>query len=183
MAAWARASAARGSIVEIGSYCGRSTLYLAQGAREAGGRVIAVDHHRGSEEHQPGWDWHDPDLWNQERGRLDTLPRFRQTLFAGGVEDVVTPLVATSAQAGALVAGPIGMVFLDGSHTYASALSDWRVWGARVASGGCLAIHDVFPTPSHGGRPPHEVHLRAVASGLFDPIAQVGSLSLLLRLG
>lgn len=179
--ALAAACASIGPIVEIGSYCGRSTVYLARGARRAGGAVLAIDHHRGSEEHQPGWDWHDPALWDEAAGRVDTLPHFRQTLREAGIEDVVIPIVTDAGRA--LIAAPVapGLVFIDGGHTMTAALRDWRVWGARVAAGGVLAIHDVFPDPADGGRPPYEVFRRAAASGLFDVEAQTGSLMTLRR--
>src|SRR6201997_3557220 len=83
----AAAYAPVGPVLEIGSYCGKSAIYLAAGARAAGQQVITVDHHRGSEEHQPGWEYHDPGLVDPATGRLDTLPRLRGTLAAAGVED------------------------------------------------------------------------------------------------
>ncbi len=172
---------ALGPIVEIGSYCGRSTLYLADGARAAGARMLAVDHHRGSEEHQPGWDWHDPAHWDEEAGAVDTLPAFRRTLRAGGVEDVVTPIVAASRDAAALIPSA-GMVFIDGSHTLKSALTDWRCWGPKVAAGGLLAIHDVFPDPRDGGRPPTVIAGLATASGLFALERQVATLVFFTRI-
>src|SRR5260370_36933513 len=77
--------AGRGPVLEIGSYCGKSTIYLAAAARQAGQVVVTVDHHRGSEEHQPGWEDHDPALVDPATRRLDTLPRLRATLAAAGV--------------------------------------------------------------------------------------------------
>ncbi len=170
-------------IVEIGAYCGRSTLYLAAGARAAGARVFSIDHHRGSEEHQAGEAYHDPRFWDDEARALDTLPTFRRTLQRAGVEDVVVAVVGDSAAVAAAWAQPVALLFLDGGHSLTTALRDWRAWAGRVAAGGTLAIHDVFHRPADGGRPPHDVFLRAVASGLFDPMTRVGSLTLLRRVG
>jgi predicted O-methyltransferase YrrM len=179
----ARACAPLGPVVEIGSYVGRSTLYLAAGAREAGGVVIAVDHHRGSEEHQPGEAWHDPELVDPETGRVNTLPAFLETLERAGARDVVQPVVARSPDAARAFAGEAGLVFIDGGHALRTALADWRAWGPKVAPAGVLAIHDVFPDARDGGRPPHEIWLRAKASGLFDPVGGAGSLMWLRRVG
>lgn len=177
---WAQVSAPLGPIIEIGSYCGRSTLYLAYGAGKlANGHVFAVDHHRGSEEHQPGEAYHDPAHWDQAAGAMDTAPALRANLRRAGVEHAVTVMIGRSATLGRTWRTPAGMVFLDGGHAMSTALTDWRAWSRHVAPGGILAIHDVFHRPADGGRPPHEVFLRAVASGLFDPIARVGTLEIL----
>jgi predicted O-methyltransferase YrrM len=171
-----------GPIVEIGAYCGRSALYLAPAARAAGTALISVDHHRGSEEHQPGWEHHDADLWDAAAGALDTLPAFRDAMRRGGVEDVVVAVVAESALAARLLKGPFGLVFVDGGHALKTALSDWRAWAGAVAPGGVLAIHDVFPEPGEGGRPPCVIYRLAVASGLFEAAETIGALRLLTRI-
>ncbi len=170
-------------VVEIGAYCGRSTLYLAAGARAVGAQVFSIDHHRGSEEHQAGEAYHDARFWDARAGAVDTLPAFRRTLRLGRVEDVVVPIVGHSATVARSWTKPAALLFLDGGHSLATALADWRAWAGHVAVNGTLAIHDVFHRPAEGGRPPHEVFLRAVASGLFDPITRVGSLALLRRVG
>jgi len=176
----ARKSAALGPVLEIGSYCGKSTVYLGLGARAGGGQVLAVDHHRGSEENQPGQMFHDPELADGHGG-LDTLPHFRKTMRDAGLEDVVIP-VATSARRFARVwHQPLGMVFIDGGHTLDAALSDYRLYAPKVAPGGILAIHDVHPDPETGGRPPYEVYELALASGLFKGLALVETLALLER--
>lgn len=179
----ARACAPLGPIVEIGSYCGRSTLYLGAGARAGGGVVLAVDHHRGSPENQPGQPFHDPALWDRAAGAMDSLPALRAALRQAGLEDVVLPLVGDAATAARVWRGEAGLVFLDGGHSLAQALADWRLWGPRVALGGVLAIHDVFPDPRAGGRPPYEILQRALASGLFEDEGGPGSLRRLRRLG
>ncbi|HUB21191.1 MAG TPA: class I SAM-dependent methyltransferase [Streptosporangiaceae bacterium] len=171
----------RGPVLEIGSYCGKSTIYLAAAARAAGQQVVTVDHHRGSEEHQPGWEYHDPALVDPATGRLDTLPRLRATLAAAGLEDHVVVIVGRSADVARLWGKPLGLVFIDGGHTEAAAVADYEGWAPWVTLGGALAIHDVFPDPADGGRPPYLIYQRALASGAFTEVRAQGSLRLLER--
>ena len=179
----ATAYAARGPVLEIGSYCGKSTIYLAAAARAAGQVVVTVDHHRGSEEHQPGWEYHDPGLVDPVTGRLDTLPSLRATLAAAGLEDHVVVVVGRSADVARLWGTPLGLVFIDGGHTDAAAVADYEGWAPWVAPGGALAIHDVFPDPADGGRPPYLIYCRALTSGAFTEVRVEGSLRLLQRTG
>jgi len=179
----ATAYARRGPVLEIGSYCGKSTIYLAAAARAAGQVVVTVDHHRGSEEHQPGWEYHDPRLLDAATGRLDTLPSLRATLAAAGLEAHVVVVVGRSADVARLWGMPLGLVFIDGGHTEAAAVTDYEGWAPWVASGGALAIHDVFPDPADGGRPPYLIYQRALACGAFTEVRAVGSLRLLERTG
>ena len=175
-----------GPVLEVGSYCGKSAIYLAAGVRGARARgvrqqVVTVDHHRGSEEHQPGWEYHDPTLMDQATGRIDTLPRLRATLAAAGVEDDVVAIVGRSADVARLWRMPLGMLFIDGGHTDAAAQWDYEGWAPWVAFGGALAIHDVFADPADGGQAPFRVYQRALASGAFTEVRQEGSLRILER--
>jgi MMP 1-O-methyltransferase len=184
----AQAYAAVGPVLEVGSYCGKSAIYLAAGVRGARARgvrqqVVTVDHHRGSEEHQPGWEYHDPSLVDPAAGRIDTLPRLRATLAVAGVEDDVIAIVGRSADVARLWRTPLGMLFIDGGHSDAAAQSDYAGWAPWVAPGGVLAIHDVFPDPADGGRPPFLIYERALASGAFTEVRHVGSLRVLKRTG
>jgi predicted O-methyltransferase YrrM len=174
-------AAALGPLLEIGTYCGKSTIYLAAAARERGTVVVTVDHHRGSEEHQPGWEYHDPTLVDPVTGRLDTLPTMRRTLYAAGLEDTVVAVVAPSATVAALWSTPLGLVFVDGGHTDAAADQDYRSWAPHVRSGGLLAIHDVFPDPADGGQAPYHIYRAALDSGQFTEDGAVGSLRVLRR--
>jgi MMP 1-O-methyltransferase len=173
--------ARRGPVLEIGSYCGKSTIYLAAAASAAGQVVVTVDHHRGSEEHQPGWEYHDPHLVDPATGRIDTLPRLRATLAAAGLEDHVVVVVGRSADVSRLWRTPLGLVFIDGGHTDAAALTDYEGWAPWVAPGGALAIHDVFPDPAAGGQAPYRIYRRALESGAFTEVRAEGSLRLLER--
>jgi predicted O-methyltransferase YrrM len=182
----AEAYAAVGPVLEVGSYCGKSAIYLAAGvraARRAGIRqqVVTVDHHRGSEEHQPGWEYHDPSLIDPESGRFDTLPRLRATLAAAGVEDDVVVIVGRSVDAARLWRMPLGLLFIDGGHTDSAAQWDYEGWAPWVALGGVLAIHDVYPDSADGGQAPFRIYQRALASGAFTEVRHQGSLRLLER--
>ncbi len=177
----AAAYAARGPVVEIGTYCGKSTIYLAAAARGADQVVVTVDHHHGSEENQPGWEYHDTALVDERTGQLDTLPHFRATVAAAGLEDQVVAVVGRSAQVAGLWRAPLGMLFIDGGHTDAAAQADYSNWSPWVTRGGALAIHDVFPDPADGGQAPYRIYQQALGSGAFAEVAVCGSLRVLER--
>ena len=178
-----RAAASRlGPLLEVGTYCGKSAVYLGAAARAGGAVLFTVDHHRGSEENQPGWEHHDPDLVDVRTGRMDTLPSFRRTIEAAGLEDVVVAVVGESSTVAAWWRAPLALLFVDGGHGAAPAWADYRGWAPHVARGGLLAIHDVFPDPAQGGRPPYELYCRALESGAFEEVAAPGSLRVLRRL-
>ncbi|WP_229069064.1 class I SAM-dependent methyltransferase [Actinoplanes sp. DH11] len=170
-----------GPILEVGSYLGKSTLYLAAAARARGGKVVTVDHHRGSEEHQPGWEYHDPGLVDPAIGLIDTLPGFRRTIAAAGAEDVVVAVVARAEDLAGLWTAPLALLFLDGSHTDESAQRDLASWAPHLAAGGILAIHDVFPDPADGGQAPYRAYRTALDSGDWTELSGQGSLRLLRR--
>lgn len=171
-------------LLEVGSYCGRSTVWLGAAARAAGTIVFAVDHHRGSEENQVGWEHHDATLVDPETGRMDTLPRFRRTVFDAGLEDVVVAVVGQSPTVAAHWTTPLALCFIDGGHGEVPARADYEGWTPHVAPGGLLAIHDVFPDPADGGRPPYEqIYLPAIESGRFELVSATGSLRVLRRAG
>jgi predicted O-methyltransferase YrrM len=185
VAALAAATAVPGApFVEVGSYCGRSTIWLAAAARAAGTVVFAVDHHRGSEENQPGWEHHDPTVVDAEVGAMDTLPYFRRSLWEAGLERYAIAVVGSSPVVAAHWRTPAALVFIDGGHGVEPARADYAGWARWVASGGALAIHDVFPDPADGGRPPYEeIYLPALSSGRFEPVSTTGSLRVLRRMG
>jgi predicted O-methyltransferase YrrM len=166
--------------VEIGTYCGKSTVYLGHAARLTGAHVVTVDHHRGSEEHQIGWEYHDASLADPD-GRLDTLPELRRTLDAAGLEDVVTPVVGRSAAVARWWRHPVGLLFVDGGHTEEAARADLHGWAPWVRPGGALVIHDVFPDPADGGRPPYLIYREALDSGGFTEASVTGSLRVLVK--
>ncbi|MFC5731322.1 MULTISPECIES: class I SAM-dependent methyltransferase [Nocardioides] len=177
-----------GPALEVGTYCGRSGIYLGAAAREvseaSGDLAVAftVDHHRGSEENQSGWEHHDASLVDDEFGRMDTLPVFRRTIARAGLEDHVIAVVGRSTTVAAHWRTPLSLLFIDGGHGEQPARDDFLGWSRWVAAGGYLAIHDVFPDPADGGRPPYEqIYLPALASGQFTEVDAVGSMRVLAR--
>lgn len=175
-------AAQSGPILEVGSYCGKSTVYLGAACKAREELLYAVDHHRGSEEHQPGEEYHDSELYDTRYGRQDSFPYFRHTLKRAGLENTVVPIVASSALVAHRWNTPLSMVFIDGGHSMAAALDDYRNWSGHVMRGGFLAIHDVFPNPADGGRPPFEIWQLAQASGLYKALPLIKSLGVLVRL-
>jgi predicted O-methyltransferase YrrM len=177
----ARERLPHGPVLEVGTYCGKSAIYLGAAAREVGGTVFTVDHHRGSEENQAGWEHHDPTLVDDELGLMDTLPTFRGTLARAGLEDRVVAVVGRSTTVSAWWRTPLSMVFIDGGHAEVHAHNDYTGWAPWLMTGGLLVIHDVFPDPADGGRPPHDVFLRALDGGAFEEVEELGSMRVLRR--
>jgi MMP 1-O-methyltransferase len=175
--------AAAGPICEVGTYCGKSTVYLAAAAADAGQVVVTVDHHHGSEETQAGWEHHDPDVVDPRTGRMDTLPFFRATIEDAGLEEHVIAVIGTSADVSRIWRTPLGMLFIDGGHSEANVIADYEGWAPWVTRGGALAFHDIFPDPANGGQAPYRVYVRALASGAFKEISVTGSLRVLERIG
>lgn len=170
-----------GVAVEIGSYCGKSTVYLGAAARATGGRVVTIDHHHGSEEHQQGWEYHDKSLVDPSTGSLDTLSRFRRTIGGAGLDDVVIAVVGRSSEVAAIWRQPVTVLFVDGGHTDEAAAADYEGWAPWIAVGGALLIHDVFPDPADGGQAPYRIYRRALDSGQFTEVRVAGSLRVLTR--
>lgn len=168
--------------VEIGTYCGKSTLILGAAAQQTASVLYTVDHHHGSEEHQAGWEYHDPSLVDEVTGLFDTLPTFRRTLDAAGLDDHVVAVVGKSTVVARGWQSPLQFLFIDGGHSEAAATQDFDGWAKWVAAGGALAIHDVFPDPRDGGRPPYQIYCRAIDSGQFREVSVIGSLRVLERI-
>lgn len=167
--------------IEIGTYCGKSTVYLGAAAQAHGATIVTVDHHRGSEEHQPGWEYHDTDLVDPHTGTLDTSARFRRTMFDADLETTVIGMLAPSTVAAKVWGTPADFVFIDGGHSMEAAQNDLDGWARWVRVGGALLIHDVFPDPADGGRPPYEIYRQALDSGDFTEVRAEGSLRVLRR--
>ena len=175
-------AAKNGPLLEVGSYCGKSSVYLGAACKRSESILFAVDHHRGSEEHQLGEEYHDPELYDTRFAKMDSFPQFRHTLSRANLEDVVVPIVAPSVIAARFWSTPLALVFIDGGHSMEAALNDYRSWAGHVMPGGFLIIHDVFPNPDDGGRPPFEIWKLAQESGLFKALPLVKSLGVLKRL-
>jgi len=172
-----------GVAVEIGTYCVRSTVLLGAAAAQRGSVLYTVDHHHGSEEHQPGWEFHDTTMVDPVSGRFDTLPTFRRTLDAAGLDDTIVAVVGKSPVVARGWHTPLELLFIDGGHSEAAAQADFDGWVKWVSVGGALVIHDVFPDPQDGGRPPYHIYCRALDSGDFLEVSATGSLRVLERVG
>jgi predicted O-methyltransferase YrrM len=170
-----------GPLLEIGTYCGKSAVYLGAAAREAGTVLFTIDHHRGSEEIQPGWEHHDPELVDPQTGRMDSLPFFRRTIADAGLEHVVIGIVGDSPTVARHWQTPLGLVFVDGAHSEELAMADYEAWAAKLGRGGLLTIHDVFEDPAEGGRGPFLVYRRALLGAGFRGVSATGSLRTLQR--
>jgi predicted O-methyltransferase YrrM len=194
----ARERLPHGPALEVGTYCGKSAIYLGAGARGGGGapgpgdgppedrqRVheaeLLVDHHRGSEENQSGWEHHDASLVDEEFGLMDTLPVFRRTIARAGLEEQVIAVVGRSTTVATHWRTPLSMLFIDGGHAEEHAQNDYTGWAHWLMDGGLLVIHDVFPDPADGGQPPYHVFLRALESGAFTEVEALGSMRVLRR--
>ena len=179
---WARERLPFGPALEVGTYCGKSAVWLGGAAREVGGTVVTVDHHRGSEENQAGWEHHDDSLVDDDLGLMDTLPTCRRTIAAAGLEEQVVAVVGRSETVGAWWRTPLSLLVTAGGHGVEPARTDYRTWPQWVRAGGAHAVHDVFPDPADGGRPPYEdIYLPALASGAFTEVEAVGSMRVLRR--
>jgi predicted O-methyltransferase YrrM len=177
----ARAAAALGPCLEIGSYCGKSALYIGRACRENNTILFSVDHHRGSEEQQPGEAYFDPQLFDIRSFSIDTLFHLRRTLQLADLEDVVVPMVCRSEVAARAWATPLGLVFIDGGHSYETVLKDYQCWARHIIPGGYLLMHDIFPDPRKGGQAPYQIYTMALGSGLFQELPRTDTLGILQR--
>ncbi len=171
-----------GPCLEVGSYCGKSTVYLGTACKQTGNIVYAIDHHRGSEEHQLGEEYHDSDLYDSDVEMVDTFKEFRKVMRRAKLKDTVIPIVASSTTASQRWSTPLGLVFIDGGHSMEAAMADYRAWAAHVAIGGILAIHDIFPNPDEGGQAPYTIWKLAKSSGLFEELPTVNTLGRFIRI-
>jgi predicted O-methyltransferase YrrM len=177
----ARIAARLGPCLEIGGYCGKSACFLGQACREAGTVLFSVDHHRGSEEQQPGEAYFDAGLFDPGSWAIDTFGHFRRTMALAGLEETVVPLVCASAVAARAWATPLALVFIDGGHALETVTADYDCWAGHILPGGYLLIHDIFEDPADGGQAPYRVYQAALASGRFDELPMTQSLGVLRR--
>lgn len=170
-----------GPCLEIGSYCGKSAICLGSACRETGGILFSIDHHRGSEEQQPGEEYFDPALYDYRAGRINTLPMFLAALDQAELSDTVVPIVCDSVTTARTWQTPLSLVFIDGGHSLETATSDYNCWAEHVMPGGFLLIHDIFENPDEGGQAPYEVYKLALGSNLFEDHSRVKTLGVLKR--
>ena len=171
-----------GDCLEVGSYCGKSAVYIGTAVKKNSRLLYSIDHHRGSEEQQPDQEYYDPDLINDYGDGINTLPFFIETLEKSELNETVIPIISSSEEAFKNLDGPFSMIFIDGGHSKEAAETDYRLWSSKLVNGGLLAIHDVFPNPDDGGRPPFEIYCLALESNNFEKIDLIGSLALLRKI-
>ena len=171
-----------GSVLEIGTYCGKSTLNFAVVAKKIDGLIYTVDHHTGSEEHQLGEEYHDEDLYDKRLKKFNTLPEFLKNLRSSNLENFIIPIISKSSNASETFSELISLLFIDGGHSLEAALSDYNSWKDKICSGGLLVIHDVFPNPKDGGRPPFEIYSKAQKSKQFEDLGIYETLGILKKI-
>ena len=170
-----------GPCLEIGSYCGKSAIYLGTACKENESVLFSLDHHTGSEEQQPGQEYFDPDLLDQETGKIETLRLFRKTIEDFDLENAVIPVIGRSEIVGRFWQTPLSLIFIDGSHSYESVLNDYKIWSKHLIVGGYLLFHDIFPDPEKGGQAPYLVYRKAVGSDRYEEMPLFKSLGILKR--
>ncbi len=171
----------QGPCLEIGGYCGKSALYLGSACCARGGILFSVDHHRGSEEQQPGEAYFDPELLDPRQGRIDTLPFFRRAIEVAGLQQTVVPIVSASLVAARAWATSLALLFIDGGHALDTVLSDYDAWARHLIPGGYLLFHDLFSDPAEGGQAPYQVYRQALGSGAYQALPRVRTLGVLRR--
>ena len=171
-----------GSVLEIGTYCGKSTLNFGLIAKKIGGLIYTVDHHIGSEEHQLGEEYHDEDLYDKRLKKFNTLPEFLKNLRSSNLDNFIIPIISKSSDASETFSELISLLFIDGGHSLEAALSDYNSWKDKICSGGLLVIHDVFPNPQDGGRPPFEIYSKAQKSKQFEDLGIYETLGILKKI-
>ena len=171
-----------GAVLEIGTYCGKSTLNFAKVAKEISGLVYTIDHHTGSEEHQLGEEYHDEDLYDKRLKKFNTLPEFLKNVKNSGLGKFVIPMINNSLEASKTFSECIGLLFIDGGHSLQAAFNDYNSWKDKICSGGLLVIHDVFPSPEDGGRPPFEIYSAAKKSKEFNDLGIYETLGILKKI-
>ena len=159
---YAKEFTSKGDALEIGSYCGKSAVYIGSAVKENKQKLYSIDHHKGSEEQQLGEEYFDPDLINKEGDGIDTLPFFLETIRDSSLEGFVIPIVSSSEEAHEDLKINFNMVFIDGGHSFESANNDFLNWESKILTGGSLVIHDIYENPAEGGQAPFEIYKKAL---------------------
>ncbi len=171
-----------GPCLEIGSYCGKSAIYLGSACRENNGILFSIDHHRGSEEQQPGEEYFDPDLFDKGFDLINTFNYFQKTIQLSGLLETIVPIVSSSEVVARLWTTPLSLVFIDGGHSYETVHTDYECWAKHLIPGGYLLIHDIFDDPKKGGQAPYQIYGLAKESGLFQELPITKTLGVLKRI-
>ena len=164
---WARKFSEYGPLLEIGTYCGKSSMFLSEGAQANNQYVYTIDHHMGSEEHQVNEEYFDIEIFDELSKRINSFPLFLENINNFGIKNIV-PIVNESSLVAESWNSPLAMVFIDGGHSLETAMNDFISWHEKIISGGALVIHDIFENPEDGGQAPYEVYMHALKNGFND---------------
>ena len=164
---WARKFSEYGPLLEIGTYCGKSSMFLSEGAQANNQYVYTIDHHMGSEEHQVNEEYFDIEIFDELSKRINSFPLFLENINNFGIKNIV-PIVNESSLVAESWNSPLAMVFIDGGHSLETAMNDFISWHEKIISGGALVIHDIFENPEDGGQAPYEVYIHALKNGFSD---------------
>ncbi len=168
-------------VLEIGSYCGKSAYIIGSACKENGSILFSIDHHKGSEEQQPGEAYFDPDLFDIKLSRVNTFVFFQETIIRTGLENTVVPIIASSNIAGKMWRTPISMLFIDGGHSFEACHEDFLTWACHIKPNGFLVIHDIFKDPEKGGQAPRQIYEIAMQSGDYEELEMTKTLGVLKR--
>ena len=164
---WARKFSEYGPLLEIGTYCGKSSMFLSEGAQANNQYVYSIDHHMGSEEHQLNEEYFDIEIFDELSKKINSFPLFLENINNFGIKNIV-PIVNESSLVAESWNSPLAMVFIDGGHSLETAMNDFISWHEKIISGGALVIHDIFENPEDGGQAPYEVYMHALKNGFND---------------
>ena len=173
--------AKKGPLLEVGSYCGKSAVYLGFAADLYGTDVYTVDHHKGSEEHQKGEAYFDEELYDVSAKSPNTLPHLKKTLEISRLTRVVTPIVERSEILASRWQAPLALIFVDGGHGEQQAMNDCLLWAEHLMVDGVMAIHDIYEDPSQGGQAPYKAMLAVKERFGLMEVARVDSLVILTK--
>ena len=176
---WSAKFSSIGPILEIGSYCGKSAMYLSKGAILNDQFVYTIDHHFGSEEHQIDEEYFDSEIYDHKNKRVDTLPLLISNINKIQVKNVV-PIISNSIDIASKWNTKLGMVFIDGGHSFQAANDDYESWNTKIIQNGALVIHDIFENPDEGGQAPFEIFQKALKNN-FKIYDRVDTLACLIK--
>ena len=165
LARWAQEFSLLGPALEIGTFGGKSSLYLAMGTSTNNQLVFTIDHHLGSEEHQTGEEYFDPDIFDRSLNRVNTVPLMQSNLDGFKESSWIVPIIADANRVAQSWTMQLGLLFIDGSHTEISASNDYQNWNTKVLQKGALVIHDIFENPEGGGQAPFLIYQQALSEG------------------
>ena len=164
---WAKKFSQHGPALEIGTFGGKSALYIAAGISTNNQLIYTIDHHLGSEEHQLGEEYFDSDIYDNHLGRVNTVPLMQANLQQFDESKWIIPIIADANVLAPNWKQELGLLFIDGSHTEISAENDYDNWSSKIHSMGALVIHDIYEKPEEGGQAPYLIYQKALNDGFI----------------